>query len=131
MAGAPGPAHVKPPMADPVTSSPEDAHDSLGPQETARLTELARACKAAARAVVLYPAAHPAIAATLGRIAALTAPAAMPASLRLTVLPDALLLDDRKPALTSPARRAVGAAPDAARHAVRWSRQGGPTGRGG
>ncbi len=85
-------------MADPVTSSPEDARDPLGPQETARLTELARACKAAARAVVLYPPAHPAIAPALGRIATLTAPAAMPAPLTLTVLPDGLLLDERTPA---------------------------------
>jgi hypothetical protein len=40
----------------------------LSPEDTARLVEFARACKAAARAVLLYPAAHPAITATLGRI---------------------------------------------------------------
>ena len=40
----------------------------LSPEDAARITEFARACKAAARAVVLYPAAHPAIGATLGRI---------------------------------------------------------------
>jgi len=38
----------------------------LAADETARLIDFARACKAAARAVLLYPAGHPAIAATLG-----------------------------------------------------------------
>src|SRR3954468_14659146 len=70
----------------------------LGAAETARLTEFARACKAAARAVVLYPSAHPAIAATLGRISQITSPAALPAPLRITVMPDTLLLDNRAPA---------------------------------
>jgi hypothetical protein len=70
----------------------------LGPDETARLVEIARACKAAARAVLLYPAAHPAISATLGRIVETTSGTAMPQALRLTVLPDALLQDGRAPA---------------------------------
>jgi len=70
----------------------------LDAAETARLTDFARACKAAARAVVLYPAGHPAIAATLGRIAQITAPAALAVPLRITVLPDSLLLDNRPPA---------------------------------
>src|SRR5712691_4818344 len=75
-----------------------DAPTPLGPGETARLTDFARGCKAAARAVVLYPAGHPAIVATLGRIAQITSPAALTAPLRITVLPDLLLLDDRPPA---------------------------------
>jgi hypothetical protein len=75
-----------------------DAPAPLDAVETARLTDFARACKAAARAVVLYPAAHPAIAATLGRIAQITAPGALSAPLRITVLPDNLLLGDRPPA---------------------------------
>ena len=41
-----------------------DASAPLDAAETARLTDFARACKAAARAVALYPSAHPAIAAT-------------------------------------------------------------------
>ena len=52
-------------MAPDVTAR---ARPPLGPEDSARLIEFARACKAAARAVLLYPAAHPAIAATLGRI---------------------------------------------------------------
>ncbi len=71
---------------------------SLAPDETARLSEFARACKAAARAVALYPSAHPAIAATLARLVDLTAPAQLPYPLKLTVLPDSMLLDGRAPA---------------------------------
>src|ERR1700704_5197591 len=75
-----------------------DAPAPLGAADTARLTDFARACKAAARAVVLYPGGHPAIAATLGRIAQITSPASLTAPLRITVLPDSLMLDERAPA---------------------------------
>src|SRR3989442_15066559 len=74
------------------------APEPLDAAATARLTDFARACKAAARAVVLYPGGHPAIAATLGRIAQITSPASLTAPLRITVLPDNLLLDERAPA---------------------------------
>ena len=80
-----------------------DTPSPLAPEDTARLIEFARACKAAARAVLLYPAGHPAIAATLGRIALVTSAASLPRPLKLTVLPDALLLDDRPPARAEPA----------------------------
>src|SRR5260221_6853747 len=76
----------------------------LGPDDTARLVEIARACKAAARAVLLYPAAHPAIAATLGRIVETTSGNMLPQALHLTVLPDSLLQDGRAP---SPADQAL------------------------
>jgi len=74
------------------------APEPLDAAGTARLMDFARAFKAAARAVVLYPAGHPAIVATLGRIAQITAPGALAAPLRITVLPDGLLLEDRPPA---------------------------------
>src|SRR5262249_23651329 len=48
--------------------------------------------------VVLYPGGHPAIAATLGRIAQMTSAAALTQPLRITVLPDSLLLEERAPA---------------------------------
>ena len=70
----------------------------LAPQDAARLTEFARAFKAAARAVVLYPAAHPAIAATLGRIVSLTASGSLAEPFRIGVLADGLLVDGRAPA---------------------------------
>src|SRR5258706_2937973 len=54
--------------------------------------------KAAARAVVLYPPSHPAVAATLGRIVQVTSAASLPHSLKLRVLPDQLLVEDRAPA---------------------------------
>jgi len=76
----------------------KDEPAPLDAVDTARLTDFARACKAAARAVVLYPAAHPAIAATLGRIAQITAPGTLSSPLRVTVLPDNLLLGERPPA---------------------------------
>ncbi len=71
--------------------------------DAARLTEFARAFKAAARAVVLYPDAHPAIASTLGRLAQITAPGRLPAPLRVSVTPESLLLDGRASARPDPA----------------------------
>ncbi len=75
----------------------------LAPEDAARLTEFARAFKAAARAVVLYPASHPAIASTLGRIVSLTSPATLLEPLRIGVLADALVIDGRAPARVDPA----------------------------
>ena len=74
-----------------------DAPSPLAPEDTARLTDFARACKAAARAVMLYPGGHPAIATTLGRIVQLTSAASLPGPLRISVLADGLLLDGRSP----------------------------------
>src|SRR6185295_7045853 len=98
-------------MNDPthqVTNSPDHpvtagAPAPLGAAETAQLTDFARGCKAAARAVVLYPFGHPAIAATLGRIAHITSVASLPQPLKITVLPDGLLLDERATARADPA----------------------------
>src|SRR5262245_66237577 len=75
----------------------------LPPEDSTRLIEFARACKAAARAVTLYPDGHPAIGATLGRIAQLTSTANLPAPLHITVLPQALRLDERGLARPEPA----------------------------
>ena len=75
-----------------------DARPTLTTEEATRLIEFARACKAAARAVLLYPAGHPAIAATLGRIVHITSAASLTEPLVVTVLPDGLLLDERAPA---------------------------------
>jgi hypothetical protein len=75
-----------------------DAQPPLDPTEAARLTEFARVCKAAARAVVLYPAAHPAIVATLGRIVQLTSASNLPTPMRITVLANGLQIGGRSPA---------------------------------
>jgi len=77
---------------------PGSASVPLDAKETARLTDFARACKAAARAVLLYPPGHPAIAATLGRIVQTTDAASLTGPMKITVLPDGLQMDDRAPA---------------------------------
>jgi hypothetical protein len=71
--------------------------DPLTLEETTRLTDFARAFKAAARAVLLYPDGHPAIKATLGRIAQVTSADALSGPMRLTVLPDGVQLEGRVP----------------------------------
>jgi hypothetical protein len=81
----------------------------LAPEDTARLNEFARACRAAARAVALYPPAHPAIATTLARIADLTAAEHLTGPLRISVLPDSMLLDGRMPPRIDPAVRELAA----------------------
>ena len=49
-------------------STQEKEAPSLDSDSTAKLTDFARACKAAARAVTLYPSSHPAIRLSLGRL---------------------------------------------------------------
>src|SRR5262245_25997143 len=75
-----------------ATPPPLDAADG------ARLTEFARACRAAARAVLMYPAGHPAIVATLGRIVQVTSKANLPAPMKITVHAHTLQIDGRSPA---------------------------------
>jgi len=72
--------------------------DVLAAGEAARLTDFARAFKAAARAVVLYPGMHPAITATLSRLTQLTTPPHLTAPLRISVTADTLLIDGSAPA---------------------------------
>ena len=75
-----------------ATLPPLDAADA------ARLTEFARACRAAARAVMMYPAGHPAIVTTLGRIVQVTSTASLPAPMKITVHANTLQIDGRSPA---------------------------------
>ncbi len=72
--------------------------ERLSPEETARLLELAHACKAAQRAVLLYPPAHPAISATLSRIVHATSLETLGAPVKITVLARDVRVDGRKPA---------------------------------
>ena len=71
---------------------------TLDSETTARLADFARACKAAARAVSLYPAAHPAIGATLGRLTELTAALTTNGPFTLQVRPQILLVGEAAPA---------------------------------
>ena len=75
-----------------------DPAGALNPDEVSRLVEFARACKAAARVVALYPATHPAIQASLHRVAESAERLRAAGIAVLTVLPDALLLDSRSAA---------------------------------
>src|SRR5260221_1754912 len=63
-----------------------------------RLAEFARACKAALRAVSLYPGGHPAIGSTLGRLTELTAALTAQGPFTLEVRPRAIYVHDAAPA---------------------------------
>jgi HEAT repeat protein len=63
-----------------------------------RLAEFARACKAALRAVSLYPGGHPAIAATLGRLTELTATLTAAGPFTLEVRPHTIHVNACAPA---------------------------------
>lgn len=73
----------------------QPAAEPLSPDETLRLTDFARACKAAARVVALYPSTHPAIQASLGRVTDGALRLRADRTAALTVLPDALLFEGR------------------------------------
>ena len=72
---------------------PEPVPRPLPAEEAARLAEFARACKAAARAVSLYPGAHPAIGVSLGRLSEITRRLTEGGPFRLQVSSDRLLVD--------------------------------------
>ena len=65
----------------------------LDQDATNRLTDFARACKAAARAVSLYPSTHPAIRMSLGRLVDAASRITSKGSVTLGVVPNNLLMD--------------------------------------
>lgn len=77
--------------------------EQLSAEQSAVLADFARACKAAARSVSLYPGTHPAIAAALGRVAASSARLTASGDIALTAQPDLLLIDGRAPVRPDPA----------------------------
>jgi hypothetical protein len=86
------------------TPAPLPARGGGAPSDRAvRLAEFARTCKAAARAVSLYPAAHPAIGIALTRLVDSGRRAAEDGPLTLTVLPQALVLGGDAPLRADPA----------------------------
>lgn len=78
-------------MAPPPTPQP----DPLSPDTAGRLSEFAKACKAATRVVSMYPPSHPTIQAALARISEAGKQAVYNGPLPITVLPDALLVGGR------------------------------------
>lgn len=77
--------------------------DHLTPEAAQRLAEFARACKAAARVVSMYPAAHPAIRISISRLTDIAAKATASHALSMTVLPDSLEIEGLAAARPDPA----------------------------
>jgi HEAT repeat protein len=75
-----------------------DVRTTLDDQMAQRLADFARACKAALRAVSLYPGAHPAIALTLGRLTELTAALTAAGPFTLEVRPHTIHVNGGSPA---------------------------------
>lgn len=71
-----------------------DVRTTLDAETTGKLTEFARACKAAARAVSLYPPAHPAIGSTLGRLSEMTATLTSAGPFTLEIRPRQIYIGD-------------------------------------
>ncbi len=69
--------------------------EPLSADTSSKLLDLARACKAAARVVSMYPATHPAIQDSLARITSAGVSAVSDGPLLITVMPDTLLVDGR------------------------------------
>src|SRR5512140_2882450 len=70
----------------------EETRDRLPADVTATLVAFARACKSAARAVMLYPGTHPAVSAGLTAVAAAARTATTSGPLSLSVTPDTLVV---------------------------------------
>ena len=70
----------------------------MAPDLASSLTEFARAAKAAARSVTLYPATHPAIQASLGRVVGSGGKLAAAGDVIVAVMPGTLIIHGRAPA---------------------------------
>ncbi|MGH9350416.1 MAG: hypothetical protein ACRD26_24470, partial [Vicinamibacterales bacterium] len=81
-----------------MTTRAAPSPEPMPPDLAASLAEFARAAKAAARSVTLYPATHPAIQASLGRVVTSSAKLAAAGEVTLVVMPHALVIDGRTPA---------------------------------
>jgi hypothetical protein len=77
---------------------PAEPVDTLAPEVSARLIAFGRACKAAARAVALYPSEHPAVNTALRALVQVATAAAANGPLVLGVLKDTLTIDGRRAA---------------------------------
>ena len=75
-----------------MTTPPAAATEILAPGAAALLTEFARSCKAALRAVSLYPGQHPAIGSSLSRLVDATSRLTAQGPLHLQVRPQGLLM---------------------------------------
>ncbi len=76
-------------------AAPQAPFEPLTPDVAGRLSDFAKACKAATRIVSMYPATHPAIQAALGKISEAAKQATDSGPFTITVLPDALMIGGR------------------------------------
>ncbi len=76
-------------------AAPESPVEPLAPDVALRLAEFAKACRAAARIVSMYPPTHPAIQAALTRIADAGKQVTDNGPCAITVLPDSLMVSGR------------------------------------
>jgi len=83
--------------------SPAQHTDQMSAEQATSLAEFARAAKAAARAVTLYPGTHPAIQASLGRVVAAAARLAAAGDVTLAIEPDRITIDGRAAVKPDPA----------------------------
>ncbi len=77
--------------------------DPMSADQSGVLADFARACKAAARSVSLYPSTHPAIESSLGRIVATSARLTAAGDVALVVHPGIIAIEGRAPARTDQA----------------------------
>src|SRR5687768_15161440 len=89
-------------------STQEKAPPLLDQERSAKLADFARAIKAAARAVTLYPPSHPAIRLSLARLVDSVSRITATGSVTLGVLPDNLLMDGAAAARPDQAVRETG-----------------------
>jgi hypothetical protein len=82
-------------MTTPVAAGQDRPVEPMSSAVAVRVMAFARACKAAARGVALYPGEHPAVAAALSAVTSSAAEATATAALKLSVLPDTLRADGR------------------------------------
>ena len=90
-------------------STQEKSPPTLDQESAAKLTDFARAIKAAARAVTLYPSTHPAIRLSLARLVDAVTRITANGSVTLGIVPDNVLLDGAAPARPDQAVRETGA----------------------
>jgi hypothetical protein len=77
--------------------------EPMSAERSGRLAEFARACKAAARAVSLYPGAHPAIGGSLSRLVSATGRLTSDGRVVCSVHPDMLAIEGEAPVRPDPA----------------------------
>src|SRR5687768_18548998 len=79
------------------------ATEPMSVEQSAVLSDFARACKTAARSLSLYPGTHPAIRAALARVSSSAGRLTAGGTITVTVHPDQLVIDGRTAAKPDPA----------------------------